>query len=69
MPLDVMSAGRTSEEAGKAPDKAAHLFLVTAANIFTLEKVPEEAGCEFKEERWISPSWAAIEKHSATLGA
>jgi len=69
MPLDVMSSGRTPEEARKALDEAVHLFLVTAADISTLEEVLEEAGYEFKEGRWISPSWVAIEKHSATVGA
>lgn len=33
MPLDVMSSGRTPEEARKALDEAVHLFLVTAADI------------------------------------
>jgi len=46
MPLDVMSSGRTPEEARKALDEAVHLFLVTAADISTLEEVLEEAGYE-----------------------
>jgi len=69
MPLDVASSGRTPEEARKALDEAVHLFLVTAMDIGTLEEVLQEAGYEFKEERWISPSWIAVEKHSAVLGA
>jgi len=69
MPLDVGSSGRTPEEARKALDEAVHLFLVTAMDIGTLEEVLQEAGYEFKEERWISPSWIAVEKHSAVLGA
>ena len=69
MPLDVMCSGRTPEEARKALDEAVHLFLITAMDIGTLEEVLQEAGYEFKEERWISPSWIAIEKHSAVLGA
>ena len=44
MPLDVMSAGRTLEEARKALDEAVHLFLVTAADAGTLEQVLDEAG-------------------------
>jgi len=69
MPLDVMSSGRTPEEARKALDEAVHLFLITAMDKGTLEEVLHEVGYEFKEERWISPSWIAVEKHSALLGA
>ena len=69
MPLDVMSSGRTPEEARKALDEAVHLFLITAMDIGTLEEVLQEVGYEFKEERLISPSWIAVEKHSAILGA
>ena len=69
MPLDVMSSGRTPEEARKALDEAVHLFLITAMETGTLEEVLQEVGYEFKEERWISPSWIAVEKHSAVLGA
>jgi len=69
MPLDVMSSGRTPEEARKALDEAVHLFLITAMDIGTLEEVLLEVGYEFKEERWVSPSWIAVEKHSAILGA
>jgi predicted RNase H-like HicB family nuclease len=69
MPLDVMSSGRTPEEARKALDEAVHLFLVTAMDRGTLEEVLQEVGYEFKEGRWISPSWIAVERHSAVLGA
>ena len=69
MPLDVMSSGETQEEARKALDEAVHLFLVTAADIGTLDEILQEAGYELKEGRWIGPSWVAIEKHSAVLGA
>ena len=69
MPLDVMSSGRTPEEARKALDEAVHLFLITAMDIGTLEEVLQEAGYETKEGRWIGPSWIAVEKHSALLGA
>lgn len=39
MPLDVMSSGQTTDEAGKALDEAVHLFLATAAEMGTLEEV------------------------------
>ena len=42
MPLDVMSAGRTPDEARKALDEAVHLFLVTAADMGTLDDVLQE---------------------------
>lgn len=69
MPLDVMSSGKTPEEARKALDEAVHLFLVTAADMGTLNEVLQEIGYEFKEGRWVGPSWVAIERHSANLGA
>ena len=69
MPLDVMSSGKTPEEARKALDEAVHLFLITAMDIGTLEEVLQELGYEFKEEMWVSPSWIAVEKHSAVLVA
>ncbi len=68
MPLDVMSSGKTPEEARKALDEAVHLFLVTATDMGTLDEILQESGYEFKEGRWIGPSWVAIEKHSAALG-
>jgi len=68
MPLDVMSSGKTPEEARKALDEAVHLFLVTAADIGTLDEILQEIGYELKDGRWIGPSWVAIEKHSAVLG-
>jgi predicted RNase H-like HicB family nuclease len=68
MPLDVMSSGKTPEEARKALDEAVHLFLVTAADIGTLNEILQETGYELKEGRWVGPSWVAIEKHSAVLG-
>jgi len=68
MPLDVMSSGGTPEGARKALDEAVHLFLVTAGEMGTLEETLEEAGYQFKEGRWVSPSWVAIERHSAAVG-
>ena len=69
MPLDVMSSGRTPDEARKALDEAVHLFLVTAEDMGTLEEVLEEAGYEFVQGNWVSPSWIATERHSAMVGA
>jgi predicted RNase H-like HicB family nuclease len=69
MPLDVMSSGGTPEGARKALDEAVHLFLTTAMDIGTLKEVLQEVGYEFKAGKWISPSWIAVEKHSAVLGA
>ena len=68
MPLDVMSAGRTPEEARKALDEAGHLFLVTAADMGTLEEILQEAGYELSQGIWVSPPWVAIERHSAVVG-
>ena len=69
MPLDVMSSGKTPEDARKALDEAVHLFIVTSVEIGSLAEILEEAGYELKEGNWISPSWVAIEKHSALVGA
>jgi predicted RNase H-like HicB family nuclease len=69
MPLDVISSGKTPEEARKALDEAVHLFLVTADDMGSLDEILQETGYELREGRWISPSWVAIERHSAILGA
>ena len=69
MPLDVMSCGPTPEDARKNLDEAVHLFLATAVDMGTLEAVLEEAGYEHSEETWVGPSWVAIERHSAVIGA
>jgi predicted RNase H-like HicB family nuclease len=69
MPLDVMSSGKTPDEARKALDEAVHLFLVTAADMGTLEEILQESGYEFSGGKWISPSWVAIERHSTMVGA
>jgi hypothetical protein len=57
MPLDVMSSGKTPEEARRALDEAVPLFLATASDMGTLEEVLQDAGYEFKEGRWVSHSW------------
>jgi predicted RNase H-like HicB family nuclease len=69
MPLDVMSSGKTPDEARKALDEAVHLFLVTAADMGTLEEILQDSGYEFSGGKWISPSWVAIERHSTLVGA
>lgn len=69
MPLDVMSSGKTPEEARKALDEAVHLFLITAAEMGTIEEILEEAGYIQSNQNWIGPSWVAIEKHSAEIRA
>jgi hypothetical protein len=67
MPLDVISAGPSPEEARKALDEAVHLFLVTAADMGTLEDVLQESGYELRQGGWVSPSWVAIERHSTIV--
>jgi predicted RNase H-like HicB family nuclease len=67
MPLDVISAGPTPEEARKALDEAVHLFLVTAADMGTLEEILQESGYEFRQGGWASPSWVAIERRSTVV--
>ena len=67
MPLDVMSAGPSPEEARRALDEAVHLFLVTAADMGTLEDVLEESGYELRQGGWVSPSWVSIERRSAVV--
>jgi len=66
-PLDVMSSGPTPEQARKALDEAVYLFLLTAADMGTLEEVLEEAGYERREDGWVCPSWVAIERRSALV--
>jgi len=63
MPLDVMSSGKTPEEAGKALDEAVRLFVATAAEMGTLQ----EAGYELEDGRWTSPAWVATERRSAAV--
>ena len=67
IPLDVMSAGPTAEEARKALEEAVRLFLKTAADMGTLEEVLQEAGYAVQDGRWVSPAWIAIERHSTAV--
>ncbi|KYC40448.1 hypothetical protein WA1_26340 [Scytonema hofmannii PCC 7110] len=68
MPLDIMSSGETQEKARIALDEAVHLFLVTAADMDTLEEILQETGYKLQDGNWISPDWVAIERHSMTVG-
>jgi predicted RNase H-like HicB family nuclease len=69
MPLDVMSSGSTSEEARAAVNEAVHLFLVTAAEMGTLEQILQEAGYQWQGDRWVSPEWVALERQSTIIAA
>ena len=68
MPLDVASSGQTPEHARKALDEAVHLFLITAADMGTLEEVLQESGYELRQGNWVGPSWVATERHSTAVG-
>ena len=68
MPLDVMSCGPTPERASQALKEAVGLYLVTAAEAGTLVEVLEEAGYEPRGQRWISPTWVALERQSVPVG-
>jgi predicted RNase H-like HicB family nuclease len=67
-PLDVMSAGRTPQEAREALDEAVRLFLLTASDLGTLNQVLEECGYKKGGGRWASPAWVGIERHSTVIG-
>lgn len=68
MPLDVMSCGSTAASASQALREAAELYLVTAAEVGTLAEVVEEAGYQPQGQRWISPTWIALERQSVPVG-
>ena len=67
MPLDVMSARPSAEEARKALDEAVHLFLITAVDMGALEDVLQESGYELRQAGWISPSWVVVERRSVVV--
>ncbi len=69
MPLDVMSCGPTPERASQALREAVALYLATAEEAGTLAEVLEEAGYATKGQRWISPTWIALERQSVPVGA
>jgi predicted RNase H-like HicB family nuclease len=69
MPLDVMSSGRTPDEARGALAEAVSLFLATAADLGTLEEVLEEVGYSVGRRRVTGPEWVSWERHTAAVGA
>ncbi|MEW5941560.1 MAG: hypothetical protein AB1750_17990 [Chloroflexota bacterium] len=69
MPLDIMSAGATVQQAREALQEAVELFFATASDMGTLNDILEEAGYQYHEGEWISPAWIAVEKHSAMASA
>ena len=44
MPLDVMSSGKTPEEAKRAVEEAVEVFIATAKDMGTLNDILEECG-------------------------
>jgi len=68
MPLDVMSAGSTPENAKKALEEAVHLFLETARYMGTLDDILEECGYSVKPNQWTSPLPVVFEKQTLALG-
>ncbi len=69
MPLDVMSSGKTIDEARKALSEAVHLFLVTASDMGTLHEVLQDAGYVYEQNHWVSPVWVSTERQTALIGA
>ena len=69
MPLDVVSAGSTPDQARGALDEAVNLFLATAQETGTLLQVLEECGYQSHEDGWRAPEWISIERRVAHLAA
>ena len=67
MPIDVVSAGNTPDQARTALDEAVGLFLSTAQEMGTLREVLEECAYEYHEGGWRAPEWIAVERHFAQL--
>lgn len=67
MPLDVMSSGRSPENAREALQEAVSLFIQTAREMGTLEEVLEDSGYELKAGDWSSPAWISVEKRSLDM--
>jgi len=67
MPLDVMSSGKTPEEAKKAVKEAVDLFIATVKDMGTLDDILEECGYLRKDNEFISPSWVSVERQQAEL--
>jgi predicted RNase H-like HicB family nuclease len=68
MPLDVVSAGKSPEEARRALDEAVELFLETAKEHGSLDDILKECGYEIKNGVYVSPDWISIEKHQLAVG-
>ena len=67
MPLDVMSSGKTPEEAKRAVKEAVNLFIATAKEMGTLNDILEECGYRRKDNEFLSPPWVSVEKQQAEL--
>ena len=67
MPLDVMSSGKTPEEAKNALKEAIDLFIATAKEMGTLNDILEECGYRRKDNKFFSPPWIAVERQQAEL--
>ena len=67
MPLDVMSAGPSPEEARRALDEAVRLFVLTAKDHGTLEEVLGEAGYELQDGVWAPPPAITFERQSTAV--
>ncbi len=67
MPLDVMSSGQTPEDARQALDEAVRLFLLTAAEIGTLDLLMEETGYTYHDGTWEGPAWIGVERHTLSV--
>ena len=64
MPLDIMSSGTTPQQAREALQEAVELFFATASESGNLSDILSEAGYEYHEGAWISPTWIVVERHS-----
>ncbi len=69
MPLDVASSGETPQAARAALEEAVRLFIRTAREHGTLDEVLEDSGYSQVADRWQSPDWVCIERHSAAVAA
>lgn len=69
MPLDIMSSGKTPEDARRALDESVTLFLETASGIGTLEQVLEDAGYMLHQGSWEGPTWIGVEHHTLSVVA
>jgi hypothetical protein len=64
MPLDIISSGKTPQDSRDALEQAVELFFATASELGTLSDILAEAGYDYQEGAWVSPTWIAIERHS-----